>query len=467
MNQLDHSEGDMVDIQSEECINSDSLMWIDSSSGWEDIFTICGFTTILVLTILTGTLGPPAVNWQKSDRLFNDKPYQRFHFDAAPISSYNRFIKFDFSYIRENMNVTLNATPAPFVYQVNCQDKTGNVMKINKTVNFDAIASIGQKETEVLHLFNDKFIDYQAIELVVLITKPDLKVFKGISVKTSLGTHDHTTYQCYFRFVYTCFELVSLYMLYSRIKLVSYNGWHFEQKILFPIILFAIFANNPLYLFFANHPSKYYGFYDAVAHSCFEGFFTFAILSLFDFLKKKNHKTNMGFFIGKIAVGILIFIAKFINELYDATLAFQEQNLFENALKKGLMYFEIAAESVFVIWLFIIIIQSGIAVDTTEKNRFIMFLFSGIVILFSYGGIDIICRIMNYNADNAVNWICTFVSKNVFILMMIYFHWPFEIQTDQTYVDGVDGKLQPTEFFVNADHGQDLVDELDNGIEPA
>lgn len=118
---------DMVELRNEECLSSETLMWIDSASVCEDIFTICGFAVILVLTILTGTAGPPSINWQKSERKFTDKEVQQFHFDAAPISSYNRFIKFDFTYLRANENVTLDLTEAPFSYVVNAQDKEGKI----------------------------------------------------------------------------------------------------------------------------------------------------------------------------------------------------------------------------------------------------------------------------------------------------------------------------------------------------
>jgi hypothetical protein len=109
-------------------------------------------------------------------------------------------------------------------------------------------------ESNELALVNDRFIDYQGIEVKLVFKKAVSDVYPGILVTTSLGTHDHTSFQVYFRFVYSAFELAGIVALIRQRNGIRWDVLTIEQKAILPLLLFGVVSNNPLYVFQAYSP---------------------------------------------------------------------------------------------------------------------------------------------------------------------------------------------------------------------
>ncbi|OHS93258.1 hypothetical protein TRFO_40432 [Tritrichomonas foetus] len=433
--QHDSSDG-MQEIQSEETFIKETQMWIDSATLTENIISLVGFAAIIILTISTGVVGTPAINFQKSPRNFKaGSNIQKFSFDAAPISAYNRFISFDITLVKKDINAKVSV-PISFSYQVECSshDKTFN--KTVKSFNGLVTAPSGQNTSLPFHLFKDPVIDYQSIELSITMDNSNLNDFSGIQIITKLGTHDHTTFQAYFRFVYSIFEISSMFMLVKRMRKDGRTYLHKEQRMIIPILVCAFLSNNPFYLLQAYRPSHFFFFIEAISSTLFEGSLWITVLNVFDVMRLKNVKLDMNFYLPKLVYCGLIAFAHFIHHMYRAIGTFSDPPILSDSTGYNLMLFENLLLAGFVAWSLYIFVQSVLTMDLTERYKFVMYSASNLALVFLVAFVLIFARTFNLYEDSAAIWVSTFVVENVYVLMMIYYHWPYESQHDQTYVEG-------------------------------
>ena len=441
MQELDHNESsDMQEIKNEEIVIKETLMWIDSSTKLENIITVISFVAIIILTICTGVIGTPSINSQKSIRNFKDTNMQRLSFDAAPISSYNRFISFDVFFIKKDPSKAVTA-PVSFQYFVECSSKDKSFNKTVHTYTGNAIGDAGNNLTHPFYLYNDRLIDYQSVEIVVVMDKTTMPDFTGIVIYTKLGTHDQTTFQCYFRLVYSLFELYSMFTLFTKMRKDSHLFLHLEQKLMIPLIICAILSNNPFYIFHAYNPGHLYYFIYALSSALFEGCLCLGILIVFEYIRQKNVKFDLEFLFSKLVYCGIIAIAHFLHELHYAIGTYSDPPINgSSSTEFVLRMLEVALLCGFVFWAFSLFSKCLSSIDITERSKFIMYSYANIVTLIGIILFNIIATTFGLFKDTPTIEVSKFVFANVYVLMMIYFHWPYSILYEQDYVEEGSGQ---------------------------
>lgn len=436
MQDLDHNEpSDMQEIKNEEIVIKETLMWIDSSTKLENIITVISFVAIIILTICTGVIGTPSINSQKSVRLFKDTDLQRLSFDAAPISSYNRFISFDIFLIKKDPSKPIEA-PVSFEYYVECSSKDKSINKTHHKYTGKAIGDAGNNLTHPFYLFNDRLIDYQSVEIVVVMNKTKMPDFTGIVIYTKLGTHDQTTFQCYFRLVYSVFELYSMFQLYTKMRKNSQVFLHPEQKLMIPLIICAVLSNNPFYIFHSYNPGHLYYFLYAINSALFEGCLCLGILIVFEYIRQKNVKFDLEFLQNKLIYCGLISIAHFLYQLHYAIGTYSDPPITgSSSTEFCLRQLEVLLLCGFVFWAFSLFSKCISSIDITERSKFFMYSYANILTLIGIILFNIIGTAFNMFPDTPLVEVSKFVFANVFVLMMIYYHWPYSILYEQDYVE--------------------------------
>lgn len=436
MTTLDHNESsDMQEIKNEEIVIKETLMWIDSSTKVENVITFISFIAIIILTICTGVIGTPSINSQKSIRLFKESNIQRLSFDAAPISSYNRFISFDIYFIKNDPSKAINV-PVSFEYYIECNSKDKTINKTARTYSGPVLGDAGDNLTHPFYLFNDRLIDYQSIEIVCVMDKTKLPDFKGIVIYTKLGTHDQTTFQCYFRFVYSAFEIYSIITLIRKMRKDSHIFLHLEQKLLIPLIVCAVLSNNPFYIFHAYNPGHLYFFTYALGSALFEGCLCLGILVVFEYIRQKNVKFDLEFLFSKLVYCSCIALSHFFYKLHYAIGTYSNPQIAGHSVTEFILReIEVLLLCGFVVWAFILFSKCLSSIDITERSKFVMYSYANIVTLIGIILFSIIGNAFNLYQDTPLIEVSEFVFSNVFVLMMIYYHWPYSILYEQDYLD--------------------------------
>ena len=465
MDDGDYSEG-MQEIQNEETFTKQILMWIDSSSITENLISFFGFFLIIVLTLYTGIYNTPSINVLDSPRNFTTATSKKFSFDAAPISSYNRFISFDMAFIKKKIDLTVD-TPINFTYQVEVSSQEQTYNKTVKDIALNIHGDAGNNLTQYMSLFRDDVIDYQSIEFIIYMNNYDPELIEGINIIIKLGTHDYSTFQSYFRCVYALFQLFSLINLFRKLKSSGNLYLHKEQRLLIPLIVCSFLANNPFYFFQACHSRHIYFFYEALATACFEGYVWFHVLAIFDILRDKNLVLNTKFYLPKIVICFFIAFSRFLIGAHRAISTFSEPQLFGDSTANLFRSIEIFFFLIFTGYSIFLFIQSILTFDSTERFKFYMYTFSNFSVLVFV----VLARILNpifgiFSGDETEN-IITFVIENIYVLMMIYYHWPYESQIEQNYVDGQNSKGDFNQqiadiadpMLINDDDDDELIEE--------
>lgn len=435
MQDLDHNATEMQEIKNEEIVIKETLMWIDSSTKLENIITVFSFVAIIILTICTGVVGTPSINSQKSVRLFKDTNIQRLSFDAAPISSYNRFISFDIFFVKKDPSKPVDA-PVTFQYYIECSSKDKSINKTVQTISGNAKGEAGNNLTQPFYLFNDRLIDYQSVEIVVIMDKTKMPDFTGIVIYTKLGTHDQTTFQCYFRLVYSLFELFSMFTLFKKMRKDSHIFLHQEQKLIVPLIICAVLSNNPFYIFHAYNSGHLYFFFSALSSALFEGCLCLGILIVFEYIRQKNVKFDLEFLQNKLIYCGIIAISHFLYQLHYAIGTYSNPPISgHSSVEFCLRMIEVLLLCGFVFWAFSLFSKCISSIDITERNKFIMYSYANIVLLVGIIIFNICATSLYLFKDNLLIEISEFVFSNVYVLIMIYYHWPYSILYEQDYVE--------------------------------
>lgn len=449
------SSEDMIDIQIEESLVRETLMSIDSSNMREDIITLIGFFLILVLTILTGIFGPPASISQRSLKYFNNKTIkEQFSYVASPLSPFNRYIDFGFEMLVKPAMMT-RQLPLSFSTEITSKKNFAKRhIQTKPHKDFKLLVSRGKNTTKRFTAFTDRIINYDSIEFNIKINKTRKGFpFPGIVITTTIGVHDHTIFQIYFRLIFSVFSIIFMITLLVRLKPVQIRYWHLEQKLTVPLLALAFLYNNPFYIIQAYRPSKIWIFYNTIISGLFTSYFKFFVLVLFDSLRYKNRKTDNCFFAPKIALMLLLFFFSSSHGVTDDVLAFKGSPQYGNFFEKLFRICENILSLTYFIWAGITIGYSAYEVDITERYKFNMYLASGGTSLFLLCLVRMLIIGSRHFKFSSIHFVMTYAVENVFVLLMAYFHWPYEVLQDQNYEDGVhaNGVLSMGEFFVNVD----------------
>ena len=268
--------------------------------------------------------------------------------------------------------------------------------------------------------------------------------------------------------------------------------WHLEQKLTVPLIIIAILYDNPLYFVrylssktsnSSNPPSispfpPFSETSETIISSLFDSYFNFFLLVIFDSLRFKNRKIDRCFFWPKIIFFIFNFAIyttiSLRNEISQYNIYHKNQISTSNSifsffsssftldkllkidpLRPNVSFLIFFVWSAYFIWLVYIVSNASCKVDITERYKFNMYFTSSCFSLFLLFFVNIFhfLQLNSFFRYSSLCFVTEFVVKNVFVLLMAYFHWPYEVLQDQQYIDSADDNSQAMtgELFLNSD----------------
>lgn len=453
------SDDEMIDIQIEESLVRESLMSIDASNFKEDVMNLLGFAAILGLMMLVGICGPPAI--------FSHSVTQPFaeilSLEAKEITSDFRFVDYEMTFTR-NSNEKLNEQiqfQTNLQYKIFAYDKAGKIKHQFHMAfgNKSVVIKPQSLSSDHFRIYRDRIIDFSSIafDIVFLNSQDIINKFGqdqiNVTISVLYGSKEHTMFQIYFRFIFSGFVIFFLYSMVKHLYPTPVKLWHLEQKLTVPLLALCILYNDPFYIFQAKSPTYVYILWNTISTSIFTAYFQFFILVLFDSLRYKNRKTDRFFFFPKITFCIILFLSSVIHGIYDDISSFHGAAT-ENydSIEEILRWTQIMLNIFYLVWAIISIALAGIQIDIIERYKFYMYVATGGTSLFVFAIVRVLFNAFKLFQNSAIHFVMIFSIQNSFVLMMMYFHWPYEVINDQTYADETEKEnaaIKPSEFFAN------------------
>ncbi|OHT12151.1 hypothetical protein TRFO_18142 [Tritrichomonas foetus] len=443
------SSSDMIDIQIEESLVRETLMYIDSANFNEDLITLLSFFAILFISVLIGIFGEPAITSQDNMKsISSNTAVEQFSSSSTILNPYHRFISFSLKLTPKNPNVQNYFS---FNYKVDCKNDLNIIRSTDKSYDMVPINS----KDDFIFLYTDRIIDFNAISIQLNLQNAS-NSFSDFILRTEIGVSSYSTFQIFFRFIFSIIQFLFVVMICMRLSTMSIKIWHLEQKLTVPLLLLAILYDNPFYYFRIVCPSHFFIILDTIVDVAFSSYFHFFLLVLFDSLRFKNRKTDRCFFIPKLIFLAVHLLTSLSCSLYSDIQSFNETlSLFSDPLRIHIQFPYFFIEMIYFGWLIYSISNASCKVDVTERYKFNMYFATGCISFIISFTIEILSyfQINQFFRYSMIHFITIFAVKNVYTLLMAFFHWPYEFLQDRQYVDSADdlSSVVPGDFFVNID----------------
>jgi hypothetical protein len=422
----------LVDVPGEDSVRDDQ-MWVDSASFAPTCAAIFGFTFLTVLTCLGGRSALSAAPFQRRDRGFSNGTAQTFSLTSTQISGYNRWLAFDLIYVHPSPEIA--PVPIYFAYKIECSTPTTQFTKIKRQVEPFAPANIPlQNETVPIRIFYDRFLNYQAAELILTVAVPPASAFTKIALLSSAGSPEYTTFHIYFRSVYSVIEIVVLILFFTKSGLGPFATWTREQRLTVRLLGIASIANNPIYFLNVRYPHPASGVVEALLEPSFHLTVLFMSLVVFDSLMERNVKSDR-FGLVRIIWVLPVFVCQVLIGCYSFRVSFLEPEVPPTRNAELLRNGEAMAYALFILCSLANVGRVICSLDVTEKFKFALYL-SASILLMTYAAFVCLNAWFKFFDNDNVNWVLSFAAHNMFALMMAYFHWPYELVQSRPYQMG-------------------------------
>jgi hypothetical protein len=415
-------------------------MWIDSSTPQESSWTVLSFFALLFLTFFAGLRGGAAVIHHTSERTF--KPIhgpQVFHFDAAPVSSFNRFLEFRIAFTGKPY-VT---QPITFSYDIVGSPQLPGVAKVSGKFEKYSVSTGSSGRTGVLSLFSDQTINYSGIDLAVRVIDPPEGI-TGVTSFVSVGGRDRTKFQSYFRFAFSFFEGVILYFVVPHLGFQNWKLWSLAQKMTIPLLFAAIAANNPAYLVHAYFRQRYFTYLDLVMVPVFHGILYFTVLVLLDALARRNDAIALLRATPKVVIAGARLVVDFLVRLRALAIADSLQPpLTGSGIGFLLGTSGFVTDIAFVAGALLWGLQGSFYVpegDKPKANAYLAVLLTFTANVALWAVFD---KLFGLGSHSELEWLATFVVENAVVLALGAMHWPIETPVAETFDDKQDEEPQP------------------------
>jgi hypothetical protein len=389
-------------------------VWIDHITLREASISIACFTCLLVLAVVAGCLGTEAPVVTRMPRMYrNDSRTEAFSTEANSLSPINRVVEFHLSFLVHNRSVVL--TPVTFTYRVMVATREAEVTQCLVTFRNKSfrLSRTEVNNTNCIGVFRDELVTYGNAEMILTAHDIDHRAYSGVTFYLAVGTRDHTIWQIYFRFFYSLFEFIPVFLWVRR---GQYSN--VEQQLSLALLILAICSNNPFYFWHAIAPQAFFTCFDALVTPLFHASLCFACLVLFDFLVYKNGKWDFRlavcFSVVYFITGLVYRLTQLVNMLATS--------FFWNV--RPLRLIVASNQIIFVIFALTKVFIAVVKVDLTERFKFAVYfigtvMVSGFSMLVSAG--DVIIQVFGETEFQSVVILAT---SNTFVLMLAYYHWP-------------------------------------------
>ncbi|OHS99575.1 hypothetical protein TRFO_33946 [Tritrichomonas foetus] len=409
----------------------------------------------------------------------------------SPFQLSNDYLGFD----DNNSSINLSIT-----YEAKCYKNSKHIYSANKKFDKFSFHNHGADFVFVgLTFFKDNIIDYDTIKMHVIINLeyPETSILSpsshfmnendktfnknlilmnrnqllmennnfadlyNVTIISKSGNVMHTISQIGIRLIFIFIQLFIFLYFFSKLKVTQVRFWHLEQKLTIPLLFITILYDNPFYLFQFTSPSYVYMIMDSLVSAVYSSYFRFFILVLFDSLRYKNRKTDTCFFIPKVVFILLLFLSTVVHSLYDTIQSFDSSQLLIQSMKQSfyidnveyiLRIFEAVMYFLYLMWFAISVAYASLQVDITERYKFNMYSASSVTALIVLAVVYYLCNFIEFFENSAIYFVVSFITQNTFVLLMTFFHWPYEI-IDSAYDDPSKQEenqdRQTNEFFNN------------------
>lgn len=436
----------LIDIQIEESLSRETLMSIDSSNKKEDCITFLFIVFLLFITTVVGIYGPPV---QMSFNVVYTflKNERTVSFPFGGLSKFNHFIQLKISLLKKrSLSQTFKAIPLTikaFMYEQNNLINT-DLIKID---NFPIYYRNSNNWTNPEIVFTDRLIKYDKLKITISFGQEFNENFSKCLAIWTLGNPEQPLIQMWFRGIYSLACLISLILFLSRLIKTPFKIWHLEQKLTAFLVLLAFLADDPLYFNQKLEVKKVGVIIDIISISLFRTYLQFFVLTLFDSLRYKNRKIGRCFFAPKILFFFLLLITEILHSFIDdsQTTIFIEK--FTPQIKILIHILHQINNAFYIFWMIVAIVSAGAFIDITEKYKFSVYSNVSIICISVIMFVDFVLKPRRIFQDTSLSFAIHFTVQNLFVLLMVVFHWPYETLTDQQYHDTGEG-VSENDFFV-------------------
>ncbi|OHT17055.1 hypothetical protein TRFO_41354 [Tritrichomonas foetus] len=466
----DSSSSCLIDIQIEESLSRETLMSIDSANRKEDcgVFTICAI--ILTLIAFSGFLWPISTQTIKnSTNLVYENSSKTAAFSIESLNSLNKFLSLEIALNSNNINSTTRLS-VNIEVQIEMSnpyhDSTNAKYQIkNYIIKFTSDRFSSQK----IPLFKKHLTKYTTFSSKIKITG-DIESLTICRAFWKFESREKPTYCTFINIILLIVLIFAFISFIWRTKNTSFSVWHLEQKLSFILLLVTFFIDNPLHSIYVDNYPTFSIFYDVISNEIFTVFIKFFILVLFDSLRFKNRRIGNCFFPPKIAFILFLLIIDMTSSLLDNNFSGlsnlpgsigslkefnmvlatkQTANLVNKAniliidskystiLTVSRVFYALSKLSNFVYTalLALVVVRSFNEIDITERYKFIVYaLTAASYFVLSWLNRFVLSR-HRFIRDTIVPFMFGRTLQNFLALLMIVFHWPYELITDQQYLE--------------------------------
>jgi hypothetical protein len=252
-----------------------------------------------------------------------------------------------------------------------------------------------------------------------------------------IGNQSHSSFQSAFRGVFSAI-LAVVGLAFLRRAGLSFGLWHIEQKLTGLLIPLSILNNNPLYWLHFHASSTFQIAANVVFVAAFGAHFRLVFLALFDSLRFKNRKVGSCFFFPKVLLAVSVFVVSvasgWLERIAGYSSGFKQGS---GPFRYSLAIIQVLLSLVYLIWLGVAIVRARFLVHVTETYKFGIYsaalgTFAGV-----FGVVFLLNLLVAAVRESAVGFVLSHGMSNAFVLLMVYFHWPYEVLHDRDYPGAV------------------------------
>lgn len=439
----------LIDIQIEESLSRETLMSIDSTNKKEDCITFFFIFFLLFITTIVGIYGPSAQISFNSVYTFlkNEKTVT---FSYSGLSNFNHLIQLKIALFKKNLATQQRQIPTkiPLKIKINCY-KQNNILNtyLFDVDDFSINFQNSKNWTNDKIVFTDRLINYDKLKITITFDDDFQNYFLKCRVTWTLGNPEHPLIQMWFRGIYSLSCMISLIIFLTRLKKTPFKIWHLEQKLTVFLVFIVFFADDPLYFSQKLESKKIGVIFDIFSMSFFYSYLQFFALTLFDSLRYKNRKIGRCFFAPKILIFLILLITKILHFYIDESQTTELIKKFSSQAKFAINSFYSIINIIYIILMIVTILRAGAFIDITERYKFFVYSNVLIICVSVIFIVDFILKRKKKFQNSSLPFLINFTIQNLFVLLMVIFHWPYETLTDQQYHDTGEGATE-SDFFV-------------------
>jgi len=433
---LESMDGDLVDIQIGDGMGQDAFMSIETNSIKDDFVALVLFVVVIFATTTAGVFGPPRdINgWSQSS--FGKSGSNSIHQTLTNLSPMNQFLHMCLEF---HHSVVANYTiiPVSFSYTLTFRLAGSEVRRQQGIFNITANFTANHDSSIPYYFFKDQFLKYD--EATINIDFIDVSDIIDAVLIWKHGDPNHALFQAWIRFIYSIASLsVSILFVY-RLFLVARQSWCIEQKLTILLHVFAIFGANPLYILFVFRPSIFQASLNSLLFQLFVCYVNFFMLVILDNLKLKDRRDRGFFFLPKIVLFIIQLVVESITAiLNENTSSFSTTSTYT-------VFYQIhkLITGIYIAWFIVLSLKAFKSIDQTEVHKFVVYtIVFCITLVLSLS--ETFAEKLSFLQGTSGSFAMQFSSLHAFVILMAFFHWPFESSIDQQYNDA---EKNPAQFF--------------------